>query len=1176
MVKLEEIVPNKRIIGLYGSKPCTILSTEWMGDDALLVALRDSNNSLDEVVVYRSQEQELSLEEANAWAFTANAHAIKLVSEAYRISLANTFDPYIAVRTSAVQPLPHQMSAVYQEMLPRLPLRYVLADDPGAGKTIMTGLLIKEMVARGDLKRCLIVCPGSLCEQWQDELLSKFGLKFEIITNDRLEASALRNAFEEIPFAIARLDKLSRDELCQEKLKRTTWDLVVCDEAHKMSATLAGKAEVKATKRYALGKLLSTLTENLLLLTATPHNGKANDFQLFMALVDPERFGASRSSQGNPDVSDCMRRLVKEDLLTFEGKPLFPERIAQTVNYELSPDESALYEDVTEYVTSEFNRAENLDGKRKNSVGFALTMLQRRLASSPEAIYQSLHRRRKRLAGRLVEVEQGARMSQLQPKAYGSSWDFFNADDFDEDDIPLDAREGFEDDVTDSASAAATAKELEEEIKALERLEAKANAVRLSGRDRKWEELSSLLQDNECMFSEDGEREKLIVFTEHKDTLQYLAEKISSLLGDEGAVLTIKGGMNRDARRAAEQAFRQDPKVRVLVATDAAGEGINLQRAHLMVNYDLPWNPNRIEQRFGRIHRIGQTEVCYLWNLVAAQTREGEVFQRLFAKLDEERRDLGGRVFDVLGKLTFNNAPLKDLLLDAIRYGNQPEVKERLNRVVDDSLSKETLQNILNEYALSEDSMNLADVLSIKADMERAEAHKLEPHYLRSFFLNAMNVAQAKVSEREKNRYEIIRVPREVRKRAADGEVLKQYERVCFDRSLTKVDNAPEADLLHPGHPLMKALIAWVLDTFRNLLSEGSIFIDENNWSDSPRLLFYLETDVRDGRPTNNGKPHVVSRELRFVELDVHGKGKSAGYAPYLDYKEPNEQELPALKAWAKTQAFTREAEHLARTYAIKNVVQEHVERVKRNRIPRIEKVEQAVRARKKDEIRYWDERAWFYREQISKNKKNARLNYQNAYQRGLDLQERFDARLEQLDLEKRITAGLPRITGCSLVVPKGLLAELTGNPVDLGARAGKEAVEAAGMDAVMRIERDLGFVPTDRSRENVGYDIESASASCTSTSGLRFIEVKGRNTGADTVTVSRNEVLCALNKPEGFLLALVEVAFAANGTVVKTKTTYLRQPFHNAIDSTANCVVFDIKDLKAQAEVVLEREDVR
>lgn len=308
------------------------------------------------------------------WSFDADGEQMKLASEAYRISLAHLFDPYLAVHTSSVEPLPHQISAVYQEMLPKLPLRYVLADDPGAGKTIMTGLYIKELIARGDLKRSLIVCPGSLAEQWQDELYSKFHLRFEILTNDRMESAVSGNIFSEVDLCIARLDKLARNDDLQEKLKVTEWDLIVCDEAHKMAATVWG-GEVKYTKRFLLGRLLSNITRNFLLLTATPHNGKEEDFQLFLSLVDPDRFeGIHGSSQQAVDVSDVMRRLVKEELLTFEGKPLFPERIAYTVNYDLSPEEAKLYSAVTDYVREEFNRADNLNNEHKTTVGFALTI----------------------------------------------------------------------------------------------------------------------------------------------------------------------------------------------------------------------------------------------------------------------------------------------------------------------------------------------------------------------------------------------------------------------------------------------------------------------------------------------------------------------------------------------------------------------------------------------------------------------------------------------------------------------------------------------------------------------------------------------------------------------------------------------------------------------------------
>ena len=661
MTKLEDITVGSSVKGIISNSTVTIVAVQWYGNNVLEITYKDSHGQPGNQMLLRDEEINLTvMDNSLPWSFDADGEQMKLASEAYRISLAHLFDPYLAVHTSSVEPLPHQISAVYQEMLPKLPLRYVLADDPGAGKTIMTGLFVKELIARGDLKRCLIVSPGSLVEQWQDELFSKFHLTFQILTNDRMESAVTGNVFNEVDFCICRLDKLARNEQLQEKLKVSEWDLIVCDEAHKMSATIWG-GEVKYTKRFQLGKLLSNITKNFLLLTATPHNGKDEDFHLFLSLVDPDRFeGIHNTSEQTIDVSDVMRRLTKEELLKFDGTPLFPERIAYTVNYSLSPQEAQLYQAVTDYVQEEFNRADNLNNERKTTVGFALTILQRRLASSPEAIYQSLRRRRERLEHRLAEEKMGKRAADYTDAAYDID---------DDDDLTPDEQEAVEEKVVDHASAAATIAELEIEIKTLKRLEKMANDVRVSGVDRKWDELSSLLQDNQAMYGEDNQREKLIIFTEHKDTLNYLAGKIRALLGDDEAVVTIHGGMLRDERRKTEQLFKQDVGVRILIATDAAGEGINLQRAHLMINYDLPWNPNRLEQRFGRIHRIGQTEVCHLWNLVANETREGYVFQRLFLKLEEERQALGGKVFDILGKVSFDNKSLRDLLIEAVRYG---------------------------------------------------------------------------------------------------------------------------------------------------------------------------------------------------------------------------------------------------------------------------------------------------------------------------------------------------------------------------------------------------------------------------------------------------------------------------------------------------------------------------
>src|SRR3990172_9144624 len=409
MSKLDELRPNAAVRGILPDALVTVVSVQWFGSEALELTYKTPAGKVANELLYRDDEPRLDLvEQGRPWSFDGDGAMFRLVSEAHRIRLAHLFDPVLAVHTSLVDPLPHQITAVYEAMLPRQPLRFLLADDPGSGKTIMAGLFIKELIARGDLKRCLVVCPGSLAEQWQDELFRRFNLPFEILTNDKLEAARTGNWFLETDLAIARLDKLSRNEDVQQKLQAPDcrWDLIVCDEAHKMSATFFG-GEIKYTKRYQLGQLLSTLTRHFLLMTATPHNGKEEDFQLFMALLDGDRFeGRFRDGVHTADVSDLMRRMVKEGLLTFDAKPLFPERIAYTVPYKLSDPEARLYKEVTDYVREEFNRAEaTQNDKRAGTVGFALTILQRRLASSPEAICQSLRRRRERLEKRLREEQ---------------------------------------------------------------------------------------------------------------------------------------------------------------------------------------------------------------------------------------------------------------------------------------------------------------------------------------------------------------------------------------------------------------------------------------------------------------------------------------------------------------------------------------------------------------------------------------------------------------------------------------------------------------------------------------------------------------------------------------------------------------------------------------------------
>ena len=471
MSRLEDLRPNAAVRGILPDGLVSVVTTRWFGSEAVELTYKTAAGKVANELLYRHDEARIEVvEQGRPWSFDGDGALFRLVSEAHRIRLAHLFDPLLAVHTSLVDPLPHQITAVYGAMLPRQPLRFLLADDPGAGKTIMAGLLIKELIARGDLQRCLVVCPGSLAEQWQDELYRRFNLPFEILTNDKLEAARTGNWFFETNLVIARLDKLSRNEDVQAKLAAPDcgWDLVVCDEAHKMSATFFG-GEIKYTKRYKLGQLLSTLTRHFLLMTATPHNGKEEDFQLFMALLDGDRFeGRFRDGVHASDVSDLMRRMVKEGLLKFDATPLFPERIAYTVPYLLSDAEAHLYKAVTDYVRQEFNRAEALQNdKRAGTVGFALTVLQRRLASSPEAIYQSLVRRRERLEKRLREEELLQRGALAGLDAVAALPAMTDEDIEDIEDAPDDEQEQTIQEVVDQATAARTLVELQAEIHTL-------------------------------------------------------------------------------------------------------------------------------------------------------------------------------------------------------------------------------------------------------------------------------------------------------------------------------------------------------------------------------------------------------------------------------------------------------------------------------------------------------------------------------------------------------------------------------------------------------------------------------------------------------------------------------------------------------------------------------------
>lgn len=1183
MLTLEAIKKNCVVSGIEPGQVVRIVTTEPAGDSALTVYYKTPDGRLLERMLFRTDEANLSLAEAGRpWAFDAPGEDFKLAVEAYRINLAYLFDPMMAVHTSNLEPLPHQITAVYESMLPRQPLRYVLADDPGAGKTIMAGLFIRELLMRADAKRILIVAPGSLVEQWQDEMFEKFGLSFSLFSREQVEQSRSGNPFDDFDLMVARVDQLSRNEDLLDKLRLSQWDLVVVDEAHKLSASYFGN-KVNKTKRFQLGELLGSITRHFLLMTATPHNGKEEDFQLFMSLLDSDRFyGKFRDGAHKVDVSDLMRRMVKEEMLRFDGTRLFPERRAYTANYKLSDLEAALYVSVTEYVKQEMNRADNLDGQRKGNVGFALTALQRRLASSPEAIYQSLKRRRNKLTRRVEEEklrQRGETLAEtLSPYGSGNGSNGTPEDAWDAgDSMSAGDYENFEEAIVDQATAAQTIQELEAEILILERLEEQARQVVHSGQDRKWDELSNLLQNTPEMRDATGRQRKLIIFTEHRDTLNYLAVRIRGLLGEVGnedAVVLIHGGVKREERRKVQEMFRTYPEVRVLIATDAAGEGVNLQNANLMVNYDLPWNPNRLEQRFGRIHRIGQTEVCHLWNMVANETREGDVFQRLFEKLEVERSALGGRVFDILGEV-FEEKSLKDMLIEAIRYGESQERQATLLAQVENALDTERLRAIIQRNALCEEVMDERRLFAVKEEMEKAEARKLQPYFIRSFFSQAFQQLGGELRPREAGRYEITHVPAVIRERDRQitgrdrrnlDPVMRKYERVCFEKQYVRLVErvgAPMASLLHPGHPLMQAVTDIVLEQHRNKLKQGSILVDHADMGTTPRVLFIIDHSVKEGADPSR----IVSRRMQFVGIDPKGGATNAGWAPHLDLEPLANAEMSLIEDVLGAPWITQDLEQIALAQASTHLVPEHFEEVRSRRERDVEKTLNAVQERLVKEINFWSDRYIKLQDDLGAGK-DVRLTLENVRRTIDDLTARLQSRKNELEAMRHVISATPVIAGGALVIPAGLLAQRKGKSQSVEAwtadAAARAQVEQIAMQAVMEAERALGHEVFDVSAEKCGWDVTSLPRSVDGKlPASRHIEVKGRVKGSSTVTVTRNEILYGLNQQDKFILAIVLVDGDRH-----EGPFYVTTPFTQEPDWAVTSLNLDLNELLKRAEV--------
>ena len=706
---------------------------------------------------------------------------------------------------------------------------------------------------------------------------------------------------------------------------------------------------------------------------------------------------------------------------------------------------------------------------------------------------------------------------------------FFDYDDFDDRQI-----DRMETEVIDQATAAETVPELRKEIETLGRLVAIAAEVRRARTDTKWEELSAVLQSDHMNVS-DGTRRKIIVFTEHKDTLDYLHSRIVGLLGRRERVVVIHGNVRREERRHRQDAFINDPELQVMIATDAAGEGVNLQRANLMVNYDLPWNPNRIEQRFGRIHRIGQTEVCHLWNLVAHGTREGAVFIRLLEKIEEQRKALGGQVYDVLGDSVIDRE-LRSLLIEAIRYGDRPDVRARQNQVIEEGIG-DRIRDLVDERALAIGEIGGGDIQGIRDDMERAKLRKLQPGFISMFFIEALRRFKGRIVEREKGRFEITHVPGIVRQRAQETgsgrELHRRYERVTFEKHLINLPGRPRAALLALGHPLLEAVVDTVLDGHGSVLQRGTVLVDPQATDDRLRALVQVEHLIKDG----TGR--AVSRRYWTVEIPSENEPEETGSARHHDLRPIWDDERKLVSSLLELSRIDTLMSDDVRSFAITDLCAPHLDEIRRATEHRVGKVRSGVERRLRARIRHWDAYQHQARAGLGRRPRGGftaghARNFADA------LAARLEKRNLELDRELQLSSRPPDIVGGAMVVPQGLLDRLSGpaEPVPATGVRDVAEVDRSAVDAVMATERSLGRKPKEMPHNNEGYDIESREPD---TGDLYFIEVKGRIEGADTVTVSRSQIIHSQNSPDRFILAVVEVPGDRNA---QPTVRYVRRPF--------------------------------
>lgn len=1024
------------------------------------------------------------------YTFDGEPKAFMLGVEAQRIRIAYQFDPLFAVNSSVVDILPHQVDAVYRHLLPMPRIRFLLADDTGAGKTIMTGLLVKELLFRGVLGKVLIITPGGLTRQWQDELLEKFGMPFRLINRASFEAEPGQFARSDEGFFITSIDFISRHEGCLNAARETQWDMIVVDEAHKLSAYEYG-TKVDRSVRYQAVEALMPRTDHLLFLTATPHRGRKDTFRRLLMLLDEDLFqkdelvtkriheavaasAGVETIEAEAAISQARNRFflrrLKEEMVDWDRNPLFKERHTQTTGYELTPEELELYNAVTKYVRSRRKQAKE---RRNRNVELTLMVMQRRLASSIYAITRTLQNRLDALAEVLKILKDPSRASERKRVVQGNGEDvpqsYEEYEGLDENEREAIDKRIFRQVLSDKPE------DVQKEIREVEELLAMATALK-DHPEEKFSQLLKVLDESDVIRDED---EKLIIFTEHRDTMKNLTDRLTR---GGYVVANIHGGMDVDQRKQAQRDFKK--RAKIMVATDAAGEGINLQFCRYMINWDIPWNPNRLEQRMGRIHRYGQKDDVWVYNLVATNTREGSVLEKLLRKMDVMREQMGNdRVYDVIDDL-LEDVPLVELIEKSIDSETGKEAAAEMERRLGGDLNQraEALIALQKKQSLA----SHLDLREARRLRDTSDEHRLQPMFIQRFFITAYQAAGGTVMEdRHFPVFHLGRAPSDLLEVARKDRlpVREKYEEpFVFDKELVSVasrTSVPEnTRLLGPGHPLFDAVIEWAIRRARESFAKGAMLVDPN--IARPQRIWLVNSSVLDER--REEKKRLAHQQLSMVIADHLGL-RATSPANMLNFtaseSAPEKPDLPE-KSVEEIQMWTFE-----------NLTEKQKAQVERHRLEECELRRGYLETTFTELILDLTEKLNDYQQAELLGDDNGEADERQKLERRIEqLKQRKAVRLDELNLMLRLSANLPDVLTSALVLPAPVVAlEQDDTPRHGVAMRRDDEVERIAMDVVMRYERGRGWMPYDVSQDGEHYDIRSEAPG----GEVRFIEVKGR-----------------------------------------------------------------------------------